>query len=239
MVSGAKAARSVKNGSTATSAAPPAGYNLACLTAPACLKKVGVATGKDHIIGGWMAPGAEGYDGELVLADAKTGAIIRTRAFTMGKDTMASDLPKVLRELLTGEGATKAASPVSADSFDDEDDFAFDDATTSPKIATPGNSGRTLDDFEEPEDEYEAEARLKAEAEAKKKAEAEAAKKKAEAEAAARAKAEADARKKAEAEAAAKRAAEAAAREKAEAAARQKAEAEAAAKAAAAASPTA
>ena len=158
-------------------AAPPAGYNLACLTAPACLKKVGVATGKDHIIGGWLAPGAEGYDGELVLADAKTGAIIRTRAFTMGKDTMASDLPKVLRELLTGEGATKAASPVSADSFDDEDDFAFDDATTSPKIATPGNSGRTLDDFEEPEDEYEAEARLKAEAEAKKKADAEAAKK--------------------------------------------------------------
>ncbi|MCK6521913.1 hypothetical protein L6R49_10780 [Myxococcota bacterium] len=214
--------------------AAPAGYNLACLTNAPCLKKVGVATGKDHLIGGWMAPGDEGYDGELVLVDAKTGAIIRTRSFSMGKDTMASDLPKVLRELLTGEGATKAQAAVSADTFDDEEEFDFDDASTSPKIATPGNSSRSLDDFEDPEDEAEEAARLKAEADAKKKAEAEAARKKAEAEAAAKAKAEAEAKKKAEAEAAAKRAAEEAARQKAEAAARQKAEADAAAKAAAA-----
>ncbi len=169
--------------------AMPPGMSVACLSQTACLRKIGTATGKDHLVAGSVAPAGDDYDIYMVLFDVNRGTFIRKKSYKVSKapERMADAMNGMVQELVTGKNPHQVAEEdlVSDDfGFDDDfDDFTFEEETIHPRIATPEVSDMDLEDFEEePEDwEIEAqirreeeEARLKAEEESRRRAEEEA-----------------------------------------------------------------
>ena len=149
----------------------PAGMSVACLSQTACLRKVGSAAGKDHLVAGSVAPAGDNYEIYLVLFDVNQGTFVRKKSYKVSKapERMADSMNGIVTELVTGKNpsAVAAEDTVSDDfDFDDDfDDFEFEEESVNPRINTPEVSDLDLDDFEEEPDDWEVEAARKKEEE--------------------------------------------------------------------------
>ena len=149
---------------------PPTGMSAKCLSSTSCLKTAGKAAGKNHFIGGNVSAVGDMLEVEVVLFDVDKGTLVRRKTFNTTEAGLVGDASSFVNELLTGashEDATAAASVADSSEFlDDGDDWDFDDSyEVSSTIPLPSNSGKSLDDFDDPL-EYEAElARERAEEE--------------------------------------------------------------------------
>jgi hypothetical protein len=141
----------------------PAGMSVACLSQTACLRKVGSAAGKDHLVAGSVAPAGDNYDIYMVLYDVKSGTFVRKKSYTVSKspERMADSMNGMVQELVSGvnPNAAKEADAISDDfDFDDDfDDFDFEEESVNTRINTPAVSDLDLDDFEEAPDDWELE----------------------------------------------------------------------------------
>ena len=159
----------------------PKGLTVACLSQSACLKKIGTATGTEHLVAGSVAPAGDQYEIYMVLYDTSGGTYVRKKSFKVETtpERMADSMGGFVKELVTGKsvGAAQAEATVEDDfgSFEDDDfdDFDFEEESVNTRIELPQTSTADLDDFEEEPDEWEMEQRAQEE-EARRRAEDEA-----------------------------------------------------------------
>jgi hypothetical protein len=215
--------------------AMPQGMNVACLGSSSCLSGVAKANGAQVVIAGSVAKVGEEFEVFMVNYATSRG-IVRKKSWRIPSDptTMADRMSSLVNEILTGKSHEQVAKEDdlsgladlgSADLFEEDDDFAFDepDLEVGRRVSTPELSDYDLDDFELLDAESDG---RDAELAAQRAREAEEARRKEE-EAAARRRAEEEARRRAEEEAR-RRAEEEEARRRAEDEARRRAEEEAA-----------
>jgi hypothetical protein len=145
----------------------PAGLSVACLSQAACLKKIGAATGKEHLVAGSVAPSGDEYELYMVLFNTSGGSYVRKKSFKVATtpEKMADSMTGVVSELITGKAsAVEAQEAAVTDDFDmfedDFEDFDFnDDDPVNTTIALPGSGTASLDDFEDGPDDWELEER--------------------------------------------------------------------------------
>ncbi len=141
-------------------AAPPTGMSARCLSSTSCLKTAGKSTGKNHLVGGNVSAVGDKLEIEIVLFDVDKGTTIRRKTFTTTESGLVVDAGSFVNELLTGasyEAAAEATAVADSSEFlDAGDDWDFeDDYEVSSTIPLPTNSGRSLEEFDDPVD-YEA-----------------------------------------------------------------------------------
>ncbi len=146
----------------------PSGLTVACLSQSACLRKIGNASGTEHLVAGSVAPAGDQYDIYMVLYNTSGGGFVRKKTFKVATtpEKMADSMGGFVKELVTGKspGAVQAEATVQ-DDFDDfgeedYDDFVFDEETSvNTRIELPQTSTADLNDFEEEPDEWEMEQR--------------------------------------------------------------------------------
>jgi len=160
----------------------PSGLTVACLSQSACLRKIGNATGTEHLVAGSVAPAGDQYEIYMVLYNTSGGSFVRKKSYKVETtpERMADSMGGFVKELVTGKspGAAQAEATVSDDfdAFEDDDfdDFDFDsEDSVNTRIELPQTSTASLDDFEEEPDEWEMEQRRQEE-DARRRAEQEA-----------------------------------------------------------------
>jgi len=140
--------------------AMPAGMNVGCLASSSCLSGVAKASSAQVVIAGSVAKVGEQFEIFMVNYHTSRG-IVRKKSWKIPADptTMADRMSSLVSEILTGKSHEQTAKDDdfsgltdlgSADMFDDEEDFAFDDDSleVGRRIATPELSDYDLDDFE-------------------------------------------------------------------------------------------
>ncbi len=141
--------------------AMPQGMNVACLGSSSCLSGVAKANGVQTVIAGSVAKLGEEFEIFMVNYSTSRG-IVRKQTWRIPSDptTMADRMSSLVSEILTGKSHEQVAREGdisgltdlgSADMFDDEEEFSFDDAAdlqVNTRISTPEISEYDLDDFE-------------------------------------------------------------------------------------------
>jgi len=140
--------------------AMPAGMNVACLASSSCLSSVAKASSAQVVIAGSVAKVGEQFEIFMVNYHTSRG-IVRKKSWKISTDptTMADLMSSLVTEILTGKSHEQTAKEDdysglsdlnSADMFEDEEDFAFDDDSleVGRRVATPELSDYDLDDFE-------------------------------------------------------------------------------------------
>jgi len=192
---------------------PVSGLTANCLRSSSCLGGIAKANGVEAVLSGSLV--IQGDTVQIHLVMFESGSIVRRKDFNLPNvpSTLADSMTAIVKEVVLGEAPNDAAQAEVAAAmteFDDdvfgEDDDGIDSfagaAGVSNRLATPGNSSASLDDFEmddpdEGDARAEEEARRKAEEDARRRAEEEA---RLRAEEDARRRAEEDARRRAEEE---------------------------------------
>lgn len=154
--------------------AKPKSLTLSCLNKASCLKAIGRTAGADFVVAGSIAPAGDEYEVYMVLLDVGKGTYVRkvTAKVDGSPSGMADSMGAHVSELVTGQGPGKQEdSVVEVDDFDmfdeddlDEFDFGGDDGPDENRLGTPGNSERSLDDFEDEPDDWELEQQREDEA---------------------------------------------------------------------------
>jgi hypothetical protein len=138
----------------------PAGMNVSCLGSSSCLGGVAKASGVDVVIAGSVSKVGEEFEIFMVNYHKSQG-IVRKKSWKISADPtrMADKMSSLVTEILTGKSHEQAAKESdysgltdlgSADMFDDEEEFSFDDGEleVGRRVATPELSDYDLDDFE-------------------------------------------------------------------------------------------
>ncbi len=138
----------------------PNGFNLSCMSKTSCMSTVGKAQGTDFLVAGSVAASGANFDVYMVLFDVQRGTFVRKKTFKVDKapEKMADTMGGYVQELVTGKSRAQVEeehSVASVDEFAMEDDFddmdfEFEDPDASPRLDTPQNSGRELEDVEDP-----------------------------------------------------------------------------------------
>ena len=140
--------------------AMPSGMNVSCLGSSSCLSGVAKSAGVDVVIAGSVSKVGEEFEIFMVNYHKSRG-IVRKKSWRISADptTMADKMSSLVTEILTGKSHEQTAKESdysglsdlgSADMFDDEEEFAFEDSSleVGRRVATPELSDYDLDDFE-------------------------------------------------------------------------------------------
>jgi hypothetical protein len=119
----------------------PASLNERCLTSTSCLKGIATTAGSEKLITGVLSAQGTDFGLDLVLYDVGSNQIERRKQFTLPRDptSLANGMTQVVRELLTGSGASETAVVAAGGGgeFDDipEDDFEFEGSDPAAEAA--------------------------------------------------------------------------------------------------------
>ena len=152
----------------------PKSLTLSCLNKASCLKAIGKTAGADFLVAGSVAPAGDEYAVYMVLLDVSKGTYVRKLSIQVegSPSGVADSMGAHVSELVTGGGPGKQEDEVVAvddfDMFDEDDldefDFGGDDGPDTNRLGAPGNSERSLDDFEDEPDSWEQEQQREDEA---------------------------------------------------------------------------
>ena len=152
----------------------PKSLTLSCLNKASCLKAIGKTAGADFLVAGSVAPAGDEYAVYMVMLDVNKGTYVRKLSIKVqgSPSGMADSMGAHVSELVTGGGQGKQEDAVVAvddfDMFDEDDldefDFGGDDGPETNRLGAPGNSERSLDDFEDEPDSWEQEQQREDEA---------------------------------------------------------------------------